>query len=81
MNDTDQIGSFARLQKLISLFQRVNQLSWTSDQTRKRYPNPELMTEQEVDSLTKLYLALGYDIEEMAKEWKEIYDDYKKTTK
>ena len=69
MNDIKEIDSFARLQKLISLFQRVNQLSWTSDQTRKRYPNPELMTQQEVDALTKLYLALGFDLKQMADEW------------
>lgn len=77
----NQIEMFARLQKLISLFQRVNQLSWSADQTRKRYPNPELMTEEEVESLSRLYLALGFTIEEMAEDWKEIYNEYKEKTK
>jgi hypothetical protein len=81
MNGIKQVESFARLQKLISLFQRVNQLSWTSDQTRKRYPNPELMTDEEVEALTRLYLALGFDLETMAKEWKEMYDNYKNNEK
>lgn len=81
MNGIKQINAFARLQKLIALFQRVNQLSWTSDQTRKRYPNPELMTDKEIEALTRLYLALGFDIEAMHKEWKEVYDEYKKSEK
>jgi hypothetical protein len=81
MKDMNQIEMFARLQKLISLFQRVNQLSWSADQTRKRYPNPELMTEEEVESLSRLYLALGFTIEEMAEDWKEIYNEYKEKTK
>ena len=77
----NQVELFARLQKLISLFQRVNQLSWSADQTRKRYPNPELMTEEEVESLSRLYLALGFTIEDMAEDWKEIYNEYKEKTK
>ena len=35
----------------------------------QRYPNPELMTQQEVDALTKLYLALGFDLKQMADQW------------
>jgi hypothetical protein len=77
MNDIKQIEAFAKLQKLISLFQRINQLSWTSDQTRKRYPNPELMTEEEVEALTRAYLALGFDIKQMSEEWEKIYKEFK----
>lgn len=81
MNEIKEIDSFARLQKLISLFQRVNQLSWTSDQTRKRYPAPEAMTQEEIEALTRLYLALGLDLEDMTKEWAEMYKEYKKNEK
>jgi hypothetical protein len=77
MNNMNDIEDFKRLQKLISLFQRVNQLSWTADQTRKRYPAPEAMTLQEIKSLIRLYLALGMDIEDIYKEWKEEYKKYK----
>ena len=75
MNDID---IFSRLQKLISIFQRINQLSWTADQTRKRYPAPEAMTIQEMESLTKTYLALGIDLEDIYKEWLEEYKKFKK---
>lgn len=75
MTDIDR---FSRLQRLINLFQRLNQISWSTMQTRKRYPDPEVMTEEEIESLTRVYLALGYDIEDIAKEWKDIYTEYKK---
>jgi len=81
MNDKGEIDRFNRLQKLISLFQRVNQLSWSADQSRKRYPNPEAMTNDEMEALTRVFLALGYDIEEIYKEWVKQYDDYKKSEK
>jgi DNA-binding transcriptional regulator YhcF (GntR family) len=80
MNTKNEVQSFTNLQKLITLFQRVNQLSWTADQTRKRYPSPSEMTEEEIDGLARVFLALGYDIEEIYKEWKKIYDEYKKNT-
>ena len=79
MNDIKQtdIEIFTRLQRLITLFQRVNQLSWNSDQARKRYPSPEAMTTEEMNSLTKMYLALGFDIEDIYKEWLKEYKTYK----
>jgi hypothetical protein len=46
-SEKDEISKFGRLQKLLNLFQRVNQLSWTADQTRKRYPMPEAMTDDD----------------------------------
>jgi len=78
INQVQDIQKFTKLQRLISLFQRINQLSWTSDQTRKRYPAPEAMTNEEVEALTRSYLALGMDIEMIYKEWKNEYDTYKK---
>lgn len=75
MND---IELFSQLQRLITIFMRVNQLSWTSDQTRKRYPAPEAMTKQEMEALLRSYLALGLDIESIYQDWKKEYDKYKK---
>ena len=72
-NEERDIQIFTRLQKLISIFQRVNQLSWTSDQTRKRYPAPEAMTPTEIEALTKSYLSLGFELEKIYNEWKETY--------
>jgi len=77
MNNSE-IDKYACLQRLISLFQRISQISWTFDQTRKRYPTPEMMTEVEVEALTRVFLALGLDVEEIYKEWKKEYAEYKK---
>jgi hypothetical protein len=77
MNNINEIESFAKLQRLINIFQRVSQISWSSDQTRKRYPAPEVMSPSEIESLTRLYLALGLDIEEIYKEWLKEYKEYK----
>lgn len=76
MNQVTDINKFSRLQRLISIFQRVNQLSWTSDQTRKRYPAPEAMTDEEIEALTRSYLALGMDIESVYKDWLKEYKEY-----
>jgi len=78
MNESSDIEIFTRLQKLISIFQKVNQISWASDQTKKRYPAPEAMTKEEMEALTKHYLALGLDIEDVYKDWKNEYETYRK---
>lgn len=75
MNDTKDIIAFTKLNRLISIFQRVSQISWTSDQTRKRYPAPEMMTSEEIEALTRSYLALGFDIEQVYKEWLKEYGE------
>lgn len=77
MNETSDIELYTRLQRLTSLSQRINQISWTFDQTKKRYPAPNLMTTQEMEALVRSYLALGFDIEQIYKEWKEELKDYK----
>lgn len=77
MNELKDIELFTQLQKLMSLFQRVNQLSWISDQTRKRYPAPEMMTPEEMEALTKTYISLGFDIESIYNEWLIEYKKYK----
>ncbi len=78
--ETD-IEIFTRLQRLITLFQRVNQLSWNSDQARKRYPSPEAMTNDEMLQLIKMYLALGFDIEAIYEDWTKEYKEYKDENK
>jgi len=65
------IKIFKHLQKLINIFQLVNQLSWTVDQTRKRYPLPEAMTTDELELLSKLYMSYGSDLERIYSEWME----------
>ena len=77
MNNSE-IDKYACLQRLISLFHRVSQISWTSDQTRKRYPAPEVMTDTEIESITRVFLALGLDLEDVYREWKKEYAEYKK---
>lgn len=74
MND---IELFSRLQRLISIFQKINQLSWVADQTKRRYPTPEAMTPEEILSLTKMYLTLGMDIEDIFEAWRKEYEAYK----
>jgi len=61
--DTKDIQTFKHLQKLLNIFQMVNQLSWTVDQTRKRYPLPEAMTTNELEMMIKLYMSYGNDLE------------------
>ena len=66
------------LTKLTNLFQRVNQVSYVSDQTRKRFPPIETITEEQMEQLIKLFLSLGFDIEGIYEDWKRIYKEYKK---
>lgn len=42
-----------------------------------RFPAMESLTEKEIDELVKVYLALGFDLETITKEWKVIYGKYK----
>jgi hypothetical protein len=75
MNDKKDIIAFTKLNRLISIFQRISQISWTSDQTRKRYPAPEMMTSEEMQALTRSYLALGFDIEQAYQDWLKEYKE------
>ena len=77
MDKIKEIETFGRLQRLTSFFQHIGQLSWTANQTKKRYPTPERLTNEEVETLIKIYLTFGYDIEEIYKEWQKEIKDYK----
>lgn len=72
----EDIKAFQKLQRLITLFQRINQLSWNADQAKKRYPLPEAMTKEEMKALTKIYLALGLDIEDIYQDWIKEYKEF-----
>lgn len=81
MNESLDITHYRKLLRLTSIFQRVNQISWSADQTKKRYPAPEAMTIEEMTNLIKTYLVLGIDIEDIYKDWKREYDEFKKDEK
>ncbi len=72
----DDIELFTRLQRLITLSQRINQLSWTLDQARKRYPALETMTEFEMTSLLKFYTSMWFEFEDIHLEWKKKLKEY-----
>ena len=75
-NMKDELYSYQKLMKLISLFQRVNQVSWTASQTKNRYPLPESMTPEEIKQLSRVYVALSTDIEDIAEEIKLLGKDF-----
>lgn len=60
---------------------KISRLSYLADKAKQRYPGIESMTEEEMKSLTRMYLALGFDFEEAYKDWKKFYKDYKKNEK
>ena len=72
---------FRNFLRLKDIFSQIKQISYNVSTTEKRYPAPEAMTKQELQELTKTYLALGFDIEEIYKEWKKIYKEYGESTK
>lgn len=76
MSELADLESYQKLMKLLNLFQRVKQVSWTIDQTTKRYPAPEAMTSEELETLYRAYLAIGFDLEQITEEWKEFYEKY-----
>lgn len=67
----NEIDKFAQLQRLFLIFQRVSQISWTFNQTKRRYPFFDSITAGEIDSLTKFLMDLGFELEEAYKDWKE----------
>ncbi len=75
--EVKDIKQLQRLIRLKNLFAQIKQLSWTVSMTEKRYPAPEAMTFTELEELTRLFFALGSDLESAAKEWKEFYKEYK----
>jgi hypothetical protein len=71
----NELTEYKKLIKLISLFQRISQLSWSVDQTKKRYPSPEAMTNTEIGQLNMVFTALGSEIEQIYIAWKELVKD------
>jgi len=73
-----EIREYRDLLELVNLFARLKQLSWTINQTQKRYPELESLTNKEVKELIKFYLSFGFDVESVYEDWKKIYDKTKK---
>jgi hypothetical protein len=73
-----EINRFSYLLRLQSLFQRMGQITWTSKQATNRYVAPEAMTDEEVSDLTKLYVALIFDVEQLATDAKKLKEEYDK---
>ncbi|MCB1712580.1 MAG: hypothetical protein KDH96_08965 [Candidatus Riesia sp.] len=81
MSEINDITAYNRYSKLKKIFAAIKELSFQASSTEKRYPSPDMMTREELEALTRTYLALGMDLEELAKEWKTIYKEYKKEEK
>lgn len=81
MNETEDINSLSKLMRLIQVMSKVSRVSYLADQAKQRYPAIEQMTKDELEALTRLYLALGFDFEDAYKEWISLYEEYTKETK
>lgn len=81
MTDKNDIDKLAQFMKVAGVISRISRVSYLADQARKRYTDPEYMTTEEIEALTRLYLALGYDFEQAYKDWKKVYAEYRKKTK
>jgi len=75
MNDLEAYERYRQLQTLIDHIKRV---SFYANETQKRYPYAEAMTQEELEQLTRIYLAMFLDVEDIYKEFKKIYAEYKK---
>lgn len=81
MNEINEIKKLRDLIKIRDLFKRVSRISYNINQFEKRYPEMDSMTSSEMDELIKFYLALGFDFEDLNKDWKKIYKEYKNDNK
>jgi predicted nucleic acid-binding Zn-ribbon protein len=76
---TKEINFYSFLMRLRLLFKLVKQISWSVDQTEKRYALPEAMTPEELEKLTKLYLDMGNELEDINEKVKKIEKEYLET--
>lgn len=74
MNDINAFKTFTDIQNVID---RIKRVSFYANQTQQRYPLPESMTREELTALTRVYLALYLDIEQIQKDFKKLYDKHK----
>ena len=81
MNMMKEINYYSFLMRLRLLFKLIKQISWSIDQTEKRYALPEAMTPEELEKLTELYLDMGREIEDINEKVKKIKKEYLKTEK
>ena len=75
MTDIEKVG---KLLKIKTIFQHLNQLTWSATKFGKRYPEVEFMTIEDIIQLYRTYLAFGLELEDIYKEWRKLYDDEKR---
>ena len=73
MTETTDITLYSKFVRLKKIYASIKEISFQVSQAEKRYPAPESMTKEELNALIKVYLALGFDLEELVKEWKRVY--------
>lgn len=78
MNDIRLWSIFTQVR---SSMKKVQQLSFTIAKTEERYPALESMSTDDLESLARVYFALGNDLELAYKEWKQALKDYKNVGK
>lgn len=78
MNDINAFKTFTDIQNIID---RIKRISFYANQTQQRYPLPESMTQEELRALTRVYLALYLDVEQVQKDFKKLYNQYNEHAK
>lgn len=68
----NDILTFQKLTNISLRFDRLNQITWTVAQARKRYTYPEGMTKEEMEQLIKFYLGLIPEVVSCANDLSEI---------
>ena len=76
MDKKRELQLFRLLTKIVKVMQGVKQASWSIDQTKHRYPNPEDLTPEEMEELLRNYLAFVVELKSLAEEGNEIYGEY-----
>ena len=78
MNEINRIDALQFHLKVKNIFQKVKQLSWNIKQLEGNFKEPEFMTIEEIERLTTFYLAMGIDLEDLAKDSKKLLNEWKK---
>lgn len=73
MNEIELVNHYIELRNIIL---RVKNISYNISIFEKRFPTLEGMTKEEITTLNQFYLALGFDLEDIVKDWKKAYKKY-----
>jgi hypothetical protein len=74
-------GLLQKFLQLRSLYKRLQQVSWTVTSTEKRFPPFEEMNNEQLEEVLRIYLAMTFDIEDVAKEMNKLYKQYQNDKK